>query len=91
MSTATGSSPTSRCCPRSNYANAKADKDGKLGARYEVNHQWGDGGHSDQHGGVLLPEILQVDLDATIDLIGAVGEGFVIIQLAATFVSRETE
>jgi enterochelin esterase family protein len=41
------------------YANAKADKDGKLGARYEVRHFWGDGGHSDQHGGVLLPEILQ--------------------------------
>ena len=41
------------------YANARADKDGKLGARYEVRHSWGDGGHSDQHGGVLLPEILQ--------------------------------
>jgi enterochelin esterase family protein len=41
------------------YANAKADREGKLGARYEVNHQWGDGAHSDQHGGVLLPEILE--------------------------------
>ena len=41
------------------YANAKADKDGKLGTRYEVKHQWGDGAHSDQHGGVLLPEILK--------------------------------
>ena len=45
------------------YANAKADKDGTLGARYEVKHNWGDGAHSDQHGGALLPEILQVDLD----------------------------
>jgi hypothetical protein len=41
------------------YANAKADKDGKLGTRYEVRHFWGDGAHSDQNGGVLLPEILK--------------------------------
>ncbi len=41
------------------YANAKADKDGTLGTRYEVKHNWGDGGHSDQHGGALLPEILR--------------------------------
>jgi enterochelin esterase family protein len=41
------------------YANAKADKDGTLGARYEVKHSWGDGAHSDQHGGALLPEILK--------------------------------
>lgn len=40
------------------YANAKADREGKLGTRYEVKHQWGDGAHSDQHGGVLLPRIL---------------------------------
>jgi enterochelin esterase family protein len=41
------------------YANARADRAGTLGARYEVRHNWGDGGHSDQHGGVLLPEILE--------------------------------
>jgi hypothetical protein len=41
------------------FANAKADKDGTLGARYEVKYNWGDGGHSDQHGGALLPEILE--------------------------------
>jgi enterochelin esterase family protein len=41
------------------YANAKADKEGKLGTRYEVKHFWGDGGHSDLNGGVLLPEILK--------------------------------
>jgi enterochelin esterase family protein len=40
------------------YANDKADKDGTLGARYEVRYNWGDGGHSDAHGGALLPEIL---------------------------------
>jgi hypothetical protein len=41
------------------FANAKADKDGKLGTRYEVKHNWGDGAHSDQHGGALLPQILK--------------------------------
>jgi len=41
------------------FANAKADKDGTLGTRYEVRHNWGDGAHSDQHGGALLPEILE--------------------------------
>jgi len=40
------------------YANAKADKDGTLGVRYEVRHNWGDGAHSDAHGGALLPDIL---------------------------------
>jgi len=40
------------------YANAKADKDGTLGVRYEVKHNWGDGAHSDAHGGALLPDIL---------------------------------
>ena len=39
------------------YANARADRDGTLGTRYEVKHNWGDGTHSDQHGGTLLPEI----------------------------------
>jgi enterochelin esterase family protein len=27
--------------------------------RYDVNHVWGDGNHSDLHGGVLLPDILR--------------------------------
>jgi len=40
------------------YANAKADKDGTLGTRYEVKYRWGDGAHSDAHGGALLPDIL---------------------------------
>ena len=29
------------------------------GPRYDVNHEWGDGNHSDQHGGTLLPGILR--------------------------------
>jgi hypothetical protein len=41
------------------YANDKADKAGTLGPRYEVKHSWGDGAHSDAHGGVLLPDILK--------------------------------
>jgi enterochelin esterase family protein len=40
------------------YANAKADRDKVLGPRYEVKHNWGDGAHSDAHGGALLPDIL---------------------------------
>jgi hypothetical protein len=41
------------------YANAKADRDKSAGPRYQVNHEWGDGGHSDAHGGALLPDILR--------------------------------
>jgi enterochelin esterase family protein len=41
------------------YANAKADKDKVLGPRYELEHSWGDGAHSDAHGGALLPTILK--------------------------------
>lgn len=41
------------------WANANADKTGDKGARYDINHVWGDGAHSDQHGGSLLPEILR--------------------------------
>ena len=29
------------------------------GPRYEVRHEWGDGAHSDAHGGALLPDILR--------------------------------
>jgi len=24
-----------------------------------VNHEWGDGAHSDEHGGAILPDILR--------------------------------
>jgi len=41
------------------YANTNADKNGTLGPRYEVRYNWGDGGHADNHGGTLLPEILE--------------------------------
>jgi len=41
------------------WANANADT-WKLGpARYDLKYVWGDGGHSDQHGGQLLPDILR--------------------------------
>ncbi|MFO1387784.1 alpha/beta hydrolase [Cellvibrio sp.] len=41
------------------WANANADKNADAGPRYEFNYTWGDGGHSDQHGGALLPDILR--------------------------------
>jgi len=42
-----------------NYANANADRRQQGGARYAVKHEWGDGAHSDAHGGALLPDILR--------------------------------
>jgi len=42
-----------------NWANAEADRKGSSGPRYDVNHVWGDGAHSDAHGGALLPDILR--------------------------------
>jgi hypothetical protein len=41
------------------YANSIADTRKAPGPRYEINHVWGDGAHSDAHGGSLLPEILR--------------------------------
>lgn len=41
------------------WANAQADRDGDSGARYTVAHVWGEGGHSDDHGGRLLPDVLR--------------------------------
>ncbi len=41
------------------WANTNADKLGVVGARYDIKYVWGDGGHSDQHGGVLLPDMLR--------------------------------
>jgi hypothetical protein len=41
------------------YANANADNRKDPGPRYDVNHVWGDGNHSDQHGGTILPDILR--------------------------------
>ncbi len=42
-----------------NWANAEADRKGDTGPRYKVRHVWGEGAHSDEHGGVLLPEMLR--------------------------------
>ena len=42
-----------------NWANAEADRKKSSGPRYEVTHVWGDGAHSDAHGGALLPDILR--------------------------------
>jgi enterochelin esterase-like enzyme len=41
------------------YANKAADTAKTAGPRYNVKHEWGDGAHSDQHGGALLPDILR--------------------------------
>lgn len=41
------------------FANAKADRMNDPGPRYRVKHEWGDGHHSDAHGGQLLPDILR--------------------------------
>ena len=42
-----------------NWANANADAKKDTGPRYQVTHVWGDGAHSDQHGGALLPDMLR--------------------------------
>ena len=42
-----------------NWANAHADETGDAGPRYTVRHEWGDGAHSDAHGGMLLPQVLR--------------------------------
>jgi hypothetical protein len=39
-----------------NFANRAADQRKIEGPRYDVTHVWGDGAHSDQHGGTLLPD-----------------------------------
>ena len=41
------------------WANANADANKVEGPRYSINHVWGEGNHSDQHGGMLLPDILR--------------------------------
>jgi hypothetical protein len=41
------------------WANAHADADRRSGSRYDVNHRWTSGGHSDADGGAILPEVLQ--------------------------------
>ncbi|MCX7280878.1 MAG: alpha/beta hydrolase-fold protein [Alphaproteobacteria bacterium] len=41
------------------WANANADAKNIPGARYDARFEWGDGAHSDVHGGWLLPGILR--------------------------------
>ena len=41
------------------WANANADQWTLGPARYDLKYVWGDGGHSDAHGGSLLPDILR--------------------------------
>jgi enterochelin esterase family protein len=42
-----------------NYANRTADQRKLEGPRYQVKHLWGEGAHSDNHGGAILPDILR--------------------------------
>lgn len=42
-----------------NYANRTADERKLDGPRYQVTHVWGEGPHSDNHGGAILPDILR--------------------------------
>jgi len=41
------------------WANANADEKKIAGPRYVINHVWGEGNHSDDHGGMLMPDILR--------------------------------
>ena len=41
------------------WANANADTKKVEGPRYQIKYEWGDGAHSDAHGGALLPDILR--------------------------------
>jgi enterochelin esterase family protein len=41
------------------WANANADDKNDGGPRYDIRYEWGDGAHSDVHGGWLLPGILR--------------------------------
>jgi enterochelin esterase-like enzyme len=41
------------------FANSAADRRNDSGARYRVRHEWGDGNHSDNHGGAILPDVLR--------------------------------
>jgi enterochelin esterase family protein len=41
------------------YANRTADQRKLDGPRYQVNHVWGEGPHSDNHGGAILPDMLR--------------------------------
>jgi len=42
-----------------NFANRTGDQRKDAGPRYDVSHEWGDGAHSDAHGGAILPQVLR--------------------------------
>jgi len=41
------------------WANKNADTKGPTGPRYQVEHAWGDGGHTANHGASIYPDILR--------------------------------
>jgi enterochelin esterase family protein len=41
------------------WANANADQRKAPGPRYQINHNWGDGGHNGKHGGAIFPDIMR--------------------------------
>ncbi len=41
------------------WANANADQKQTPGPRYQVNHAWGDGGHTSKHAASILPDMLR--------------------------------
>ncbi len=41
------------------WANANADRRKSPGPRYRVNHAWGDGGHTANHGGSIFPDVMR--------------------------------
>jgi enterochelin esterase family protein len=41
------------------WANGHADTAGDKGPRYDIAHIWGEGAHSDAHGGRILPDVLR--------------------------------
>jgi hypothetical protein len=41
------------------WANANADAAGTPGPRYDVDHRWTEGAHSDADGGAILPDVLR--------------------------------
>jgi hypothetical protein len=44
---------------RLEFANKTADARNDTGPRYDVNYEWGDGAHADDHLGALLPDVLR--------------------------------
>ncbi|WP_230480743.1 alpha/beta hydrolase [Sphingomonas sp. Leaf21] len=41
------------------WANAHADAERRPGPRYDIDHVWTEGGHSDADGGAILPQVLR--------------------------------